>query len=343
MVVSRVTRVSNPRRRVKRRNPRKMSLKQKLMFGTKRQRAAARASLSRKRANPKRKRTVATRRRVVRRRAAANPVRRRRRRSSNPAYMLTLGGINPRPRRRRKTAANPKRRTVKRMAKTRTRRRTRRASANPRRRRKNSVRVIVRRRNRRRRAVASNPRRRRRSNPRRRMTARRVHHRSRRRNPQLFGHSVGAFEMAKAIAGGLAGVAITKAVPNMLPAGFANSSPTMNAVTSVVVAVGAGMLTKMLVKGDPALADAVLFGGLMQAGSVILNAFLPQVGTYIGLQGLGNGMGDIIPGRFPVPQNPIMAAVPGSFNGPMLPAPMPAAGMHGAGVGAIYNPYGRAF
>lgn len=340
MVISKVTRVSNPRRRRssgKRRNPNKrLSLKQKLHFGTKRQRNAAKLSLHRKRSNPNRRRVVARR---VARRAVANPVRRRKlRKAANPAHMVTLGLLNPHKRRRKAAAKkNPVRRKAK-MAKARKSYRRRRSVAtNPRRRRRNSVRVIVRRR-RARRMTASNPRRRRRSY---RANSRRRRHGSvSRRNPQLFGHTVGAFEMAKAIAGGLAGVAITKAVPNMLPASLTSGSAFMNTAVSVVVAVGAGMLVKMLVKGDPTLGDAVLFGGLMQAGSVALNSFLPSVGSVIGLQGLGNGIGDLVAGKFPIPMNPIMAGMAP----PALPAPMPSAGGHAAstGVGAIYNPFGRA-
>jgi len=329
MVVSRVTKVSNPRKR-KRLNPRKMSLKQKLAFGTKRQRAAAKASLSRKRSNPKRHSTARTKkRRVVRnarhtvRRAVKRVVKRRR---ANPAHILSLGLINPRPSTGRKT----KRRKKNTMAKTRTRRR-RTAKANPRRRRRNSVRVIVRRKNRRR-VSASNPRR----------TRRHVRHHRRagaRRNPQLFGRQASMFEVTKALAGGLAGVAITKAVPNMLPASISASSPFMSVLVSAGVAVGAGMLVKSLVKSDPMLGDAVMFGGLMQAFSVGINAFLPSVGTVIGLQGLGNGMGDIVPGRFPVPQNPIMA---GQQMALPAPAVSPAAAHAASGVGAIFNPFGRA-
>ena len=212
------------------------------------------------------------------------------------------------------------------MAKT-AKRRTRRVKAvNPRRQRKNSVKVIVRHKRRNPKRYA---RRAKRSNPRR--------HSVRRRNPALFGHQVGAVEMAKAIAGGLAGVAITKAVPNMLPAGITSSSPIMNAVVSAAVAIGAGMIVKALVKGDPTIGDAVMFGGLMQAGSVALNSFLPQVGSVIGLQGLGNGIGDLVAGRFPIPQNPISAGVQMALPAPAMP------GAHaGSGVGAIFNPYGRA-
>ena len=126
----------------------------------------------------------------------------------------------------------------------------------------------------------------------------------------------------------------------MLPAGIASSSPFMSVIVSAGVAIGAGMLVKSLVKSDPTLGDAVMFGGLMQAGSVALNSFLPSVGTVIGLQGLGNGMGDLVAGRFPVPQNPIMA---GAQMALPAPAVTPAAAHAAAsGVGAIYNPFGRA-
>ena len=301
MVVSKVTRVSNPRK-TKRRNPkrkRNLTLKQKLAFGTKRQRAAAKAALSRKR-NPKRKKVSVHRKR------------------SNPAHLVTLGLVNPRPRRKSRKA-NPKRRKVTNMAKAR-KTRKRRVAANPKRRRRNSVKVIVRHKRR-----TSNPRRYKRSNP-------------RRRNPQLFGRQATAFELTKAIAGGLAGVAITKAVPNFLPASITSGNAFVNVAVSAAVAVGAGMLVKSLVKSDPTLGDAVMFGGLMQAGSVALNSFLPQVGTYIGLHGLGNGMGDLVAGRFPVPMNPISAGQQ------LLAAASVPVGAHaGSGVGAIYSPYGRAF
>lgn len=331
MVVSRVTKVSNPRKR-KRRNPKKMSLKQKLSFGTKRQRAAAKAALHRKRANPVKRRRKAVARRPKRRAVRAsrivisNPKRRRRnsshrrRRRSNPAHILTIGALNPRP-----SGRNPKRRRKNTMARAKNSRRRRRvARTNPRRRRRNLTVKVYRRRRRNVRA-ARNPRR----NPHRR------HHY--RRNPSIFGHQVTMFEAAKVVAGGLAGVAITKAVPGMLPASLQLTSPFMSTLVGFGVAIGAGMLVGSFMKGDPLLGYAVAFGGLMQAASVGINAFMPN--PYIGLHGMGR-IGDLVPGRFPVPMNPIMAGVPSM---PMLPPPMPAGAPTGAGVGSIYNPYGRVF
>ena len=337
MQISRVTRVSNPRRRAssrKRRNPKRLSLKQKLHFGTPRQRAAAKAALSRKRKSPKR-RTVAKniRRRTVRasnprrrrRVARANPVRRRRRRKANPAYLLHLGAVNPAPRR-----GSSKRRKKSNMARTKRRNtRRRRASANPRRRRRNSVRVIVRRRNRRR-AVAVNPRRRRRHYSRRRASSNpRRRHYGRRRNPMIFGHSVSILEAAKVIAAGLAGVWATQFVVGMLPANLLPQTPVTGALVNAAVAVGLGTVASMIMKGDPLVGYAIGFGGLMLAGGIAATSFgFSQFGL--------RGLGDLVPGRFPIPMNPISAG-----NQMMLPPPAIASGA-AAGVGAIYNPFGRA-
>lgn len=343
MTISRVTRVSNPRkrrtsskRRSRKANPRRLSLKQKLHFGTPRQRNAAKAALRRKRSAPKRKAAVkrVTRKRTARasnprrrrRVAKANPVkRRRRRRASNPAHMVTLGLLNP-------STGKRKRRKTSKMAKTRKRRSTRRrASANPRRRRRNSVRVIVRRSRHR---ATANPRRRRRataSNPRRRA---RHHARGRRRssrNPVIFGTSVSVLSAAKIVAAGLAGVWATQLIVGMLPTNMLPSTPVTGALMSAGVAIALGTVASMVLKSDPMVGYAIGFGGLMSAGSTLANS--------IGLSQFGlRGLGDLVPGRFPIPQNPIMAG-----NQVMLPAPsMPAPAGAGAGVGAIYNPFGRA-
>jgi hypothetical protein len=327
MTISRVTRVSNPRKRrtssKRRSNPKRLSLKQKLHFGSARQRAAAKAALSRKR-NPKKRRTAAVKHRKRNTAPrASNPVRRRKRRASNPAHMITLGLVNPSPRRAKTT-----RRKKANMA-TKTKRRTRRAASNPRRRRRNSVRVIVRRS--RRRAVAANPRRRRRSsyraNPR-----RRHHHRARRssRNPVIFGRSVGIVEAAKVIAAGLGGVYLTSIGVGMLPANLLPSTPVTGALVSAGVAIGLGMVAGMIFKSDPMIGYAIGFGGLMQAGGVLAKQFGYN---QFGLRGLG----DLVPGRFPVPQNPIMAGQQVMLPPPAMPSPGAA-----TGVGAIFNPYGRA-
>lgn len=115
---------------------------------------------------------------------------------------------------------------------------------------------------------------------------RNTHRRSgskRSRNPIMFGRGHGIMGTGKAIIFGLAGVTATKAVVNSsLVAGFV-SSPLMKAVASAVVAWGGGILVG---KWDREAGDAFMFGGMMQAGSLALNAVIPSVGSVIGLSGL---------------------------------------------------------
>jgi hypothetical protein len=99
------------------------------------------------------------------------------------------------------------------------------------------------------------------------------------------------------VLGGLIGVTAAKLIPGLLPASLLGS-PIMRIVISGASAWAAGMVAT---KVSGPFGNAVLFGGLMQTGSLALNAFIPSIGGQIGLRGLG----DIVPGYFPVPQNPI--------------------------------------
>lgn len=253
--------------KAKRRNSRRrMSAKQIKHFGTKAQKAAL-----------KRKRTVT--------RKKAKPVAKHRKRTksstrSNPAHLITLGlaGVGN-PQRRKKVAKRKKaRRSV---AKVKTVRRRRRTTVAKRHRRRNSTRVVV-----------IQARKKGRMNSRRRRGS---------RNPmEMFG-SRSTKDIAKIIAGGLAGVAVTKAAVPMLPASL-TSSNAMRTVSSFVVAFAAGFVGRMV---DKEFGSAVMFGGFMQAASTGLNAFVPSIGRQIGLNG-GRGVGDFVPGSFTVPQNPVL-------------------------------------
>lgn len=132
--------------------------------------------------------------------------------------------------------------------------------------------------------------RRRRSNPvrvvyrTRRRASRRMNPRRRRsRNPISFGGGSGVKNTAIAVLAGLAGVTITKMVPSLLSS-MTSGSPLMTSVVSAVTAWGAGFVAEKTLGRD--VGHAVAFGGYMQAGSVALNAFLPSVGSVIGLSGL---------------------------------------------------------
>lgn len=170
----------------------------------------------------------------------------------------------------------------------------RRVRINPRRRRRRAV-ALLNLFSRRRR---SNPRRRYRRNPALAVYRRRRYSR-RRRNP-IFGN-VGMAE----VFGGLTGVAATRLVSRILPIGvlsFAGQfAPLLSDLISAAVVswafdkVGNGSssdTTKKFKSGVP-------FGAMMQVGSTAISTFVP------GLRQYGFGIGTLVPGSFPVPQNPI--------------------------------------
>lgn len=162
------------------------------------------------------------------------------------------------------------------------------------------------------------------SNPRRRYAARRrnasvrvvtrrrrmgVRHRRRNPLPSFFGAS-GSRGLGTTLAGGLIGVAAAKLIPGLIPAGLIPIGGVWpRVVISGLAAWGAGTVAAKYV--GAAFGQAVMFGGYMQTGSLVLNALLPNFrvgGVPLALSGLG----ELVPGSFPVPQNPlrIPAAAP---------------------------------
>jgi hypothetical protein len=336
-VVQRVRRLVNPRRRkrsvsAKRTRHRLTRAQIAAGFGGKRAQSGLKAARKRKRkatmrsmrtmrTNPRRRKRNASRRpRVVyrtrtkikyrTRKSAAKVNPRRKRRRSNASgskhrrarrnpYLVTWGPALMNPGRKRKRRKNP-------MAKSRKRRRAR--AVNPRRRRRRSnprVRVVYRSRKRR--------------NPRR--------HHMRRRNP--FSTTGGAANMAKSVAAGLVGVYATKQASSMLSS-VTSSNPLINVVVSGAAAwLGGFLLHKAF--SDRTVGDAFMFGGFMQAGSIALNAWLPSVGSVIGLSGL-RGLGTLTPSNdILLPYNMFMG------KGAMVPAGSPGS-MRSPGGGAGFAP-----
>lgn len=130
-------------------------------------------------------------------------------------------------------------------------------------------------------------------------------HGRRRRNPEFFGGRVASVGSIKVVLGGLVGVAAAKFLPTIVPASITGSSQIIRVVLTGASAYVASKAAEMFKLG-PQTTSAVLFGGLMQTASVALNAFLPSIGRQIGLSGLG----EIVPGSFPVPQNPLRLPPP---------------------------------
>lgn len=235
----------------------------------------------RKLANPQRRRKpvrVATRKKVLRRVKVKRSKARKAVKRRNPALLVTLGAVNPQQKRKVKVARRKKRSNPV------TRRRRSRNAAT-------RVIVVAPKRKRRNSTV-----RRRRANPRRRVSVRR-------RNPSVFGSRLGSGQTLSMIAGGLIGVTAAKVIPGMLPASLI-STPIMKLVATGASAWLAGLLAGKVFSGP--FSEAVFFGGLMQTGSIGLNIFVPSLGQRIGLA----GMGDLVPGQFSVPQNPLMIPAP---------------------------------
>jgi hypothetical protein len=118
-------------------------------------------------------------------------------------------------------------------------------------------------------------------------------------------------ELGKSIVGGLLGVTVAKLVPPMLPASLTGSAA-LRVIVTGAIAFGAGMLAN---KMNPNFGSAVTFGGLMQTASVALNAFIPSIGSQIGLSGMGR-IGDLVPGGFPMPSSPRSCRLPHPARGP---------------------------
>lgn len=105
------------------------------------------------------------------------------------------------------------------------------------------------------------------------------------------------------VGGGLVGVAATKYLPTLLPSNITasmGSGPFMGILVSGAGAFLAGWLARRFV--GQTFGDAVMFGGLMQVGSQVLTAIAPPaLASRLALSGLG----EIVPGAYVVPQNPI--------------------------------------
>lgn len=294
--------------RVRVHNPgkRKLSLAQKLHFGSKRQRAAAKLALSSKHKKrrvvngkrgkfaktdrkaghkvdsyfglPRLKRSIGTakgdykdassRRRGRLSKAPAST------RVGNPGEIITLTGLG---------MANPgiKKGTNK-MAK----RRTKRAGVRRRTRRAHNPKVIVRYRTR-----NASHRRRRRANTGRLVSRRRVHRRHRRSNPGFLSGGVG---MLIGIFGGAALTgAIASRIPGQLNSGIAGY------LTTGVIAYAQGTIAGKVFK-NPALGKNMITGGLIYLGLKIAGDFFPSLSLPFGLSGLGA----IAPSAFNYPQLP---------------------------------------
>ncbi len=333
----RVRRISNPRHR-----PRKMSAKQIRFFGSKRQKAALRASRHRARskANPPRRRRVV---RVQRRRHAPR-AKNSRKRSSNPALVVTLGSVaNPRKKRRTNTVPATKRNRRRHRANVRHRPRRRRNGTFAARHRNRSMPMRT---NRRRRRYNTRHYRVRRRNGPKIIVMKPNRRRSyRRRNPistELFGQPLFGKNSLEIVAGAFGGLILAKFIPTLFPAsitgGIASSSIGRVVISGIAAVVGAWAVSKI----SPAAGQGALLGGMVQTLSIGLNIFLPSAYASVSQY---STLGDLTAGAYPVPMNPILAGRP-MASLPPAAASIAANGGGGqvrmtagqSGVGRVYGP-----
>lgn len=119
-------------------------------------------------------------------------------------------------------------------------------------------------------------------------------------------------DMMTTVVGGLIGMAAVKFLPTLVPASMMSALPSSPFVTILVTGAGAFLAGFIAQKVAPKWGRAVLVGGLIQTGSVALNALAPGIASSLAL----SGFGDIIPTMpFPVPNNqmkPMLVAAPSS-------------------------------
>jgi len=114
---------------------------------------------------------------------------------------------------------------------------------------------------------------------------------NRRRNPMASSISLSRPSgIVQAGVGVLVGVAATKAVTAALPSEV-TSSPLYSTLAAIAVAAGVWWVGSFI---DPEFGAAAGLGGIAEAGSIALNAFLPSVGSTLALSGRRRGTGDFV-------------------------------------------------
>lgn len=107
-----------------------------------------------------------------------------------------------------------------------------------------------------------------------------AHHKKHSRNPLARQITMGRpSDIAKAGAGVLVGVAVAKGVVAMLPANI-TASNLYSFLAAVGIAIGEWWAFSMI---DPEFGAAAGLGGIAEAGSIGLNAWLPSVGQRVSL------------------------------------------------------------
>jgi hypothetical protein len=122
--------------------------------------------------------------------------------------------------------------------------------------------------------------------------------RSRRRNPGFL-----TTNLAK-VAGILGGATITNLIAKQLPANY--TTGTLGYATLTATAIAQGYVVKKFLKND-ALGEDMMIGGLVLVAIKLMGDFFPSVS--LGLSGRGRGLGMIGNSSFPIPQVPVAGSM----------------------------------
>ena len=154
--------------------------------------------------------------------------------------------------------------------------------------------------------------RRRTHNPVVRTRTRTVYRNKKRRNPSRrsrnpFGVNLSSKQIGEIVLGASLSApfvkAATSAVANVLPS-IATDNVTAT-IAAAVIGLGGWYLGSLVSKD---FGFGVGIGALSATLTQAVNSFVPSVGNTLGLSGFRRGVGDFVPGRFTVPQNPVLDA-----------------------------------
>jgi hypothetical protein len=147
----------------------------------------------------------------------------------------------------------------------------------------------------------------------------------------MFGQPLFGKNSLELVGGGLLGLVAAKFIPTLFPASLTGSISTTSIGRVVISGISAVLAGWGGSKISPQLGQGMLFGGMIQTASVALNAFLPSVYGQLNPQ-----LGDLMPGQFVVPQNPLRLPPP-------PPAALPAGSQARVTMNGLARAYGSAF
>jgi hypothetical protein len=110
------------------------------------------------------------------------------------------------------------------------------------------------------------------------------------------------------------------------------STPIAKAITSGAAGyLAAWAINKYL--NSKVVADAVVFGSMMEAGSILISAYVPGASSFA-----LSGLGDFVPADFNIPGNPISRGALSPVGGSVVAGSKTVPAVQTAGMGRAFAP-----